>query len=77
MEYYGTYMGYVLCGSDLITKKVQRRSHRKRRINKKWRKRYGYKNVPDHGKLLLIGNTIYGTPKTIEKIIATVMEMDK
>ena len=26
-------------------KKVQRRRHRKRRINKKWAKRYGYRNV--------------------------------
>lgn len=25
---------------------VQRRTHRKRRINKKWRKRYGFKKVP-------------------------------
>lgn len=26
-------------------KKVQRRRHHKRRINKKWAKRYGYRNV--------------------------------
>lgn len=26
-------------------KKIQRRRHRKRRINKKWAKRYGYRNV--------------------------------
>ena len=77
MKYYGSYAGCTLYASDLITKKVQRRSHRKRRINKKWRKRYGYKDVPDHEKLLLMDNTIFGTPKTIEKIIATVMEMHK
>lgn len=70
-------MGCTLYASNLITKKVQRRIHRKRRINKKWRKRYGYKNVPDHGKLLLMGDSIFATPKTIEKLITAVMEMNK
>lgn len=77
MKYYGSYAGYTLYASDLITKKVQRRSHRKRRINKKWRKRYGYKYVLDHGKVLLMGDSIFATPKTIEKLITAVMEMHK
>lgn len=45
-----------ICGLDdnspkgfelYTTKKVQNRKHRKRRINKKWAKRYGFRDVMD------------------------------
>ena len=36
--------------TDKITKKVRSRTHRKKRIDKKWLKRYGYKEVTDHSK---------------------------
>lgn len=36
-----------------ITKEVQRRTHRKKRINKKWRKRYGMMHVEDPYKSIL------------------------
>lgn len=38
--------------TDMITKDVQARKHRKKRINKKWLKRYGYKIVPDDKKYM-------------------------
>jgi hypothetical protein len=65
----GYYGGFVLMESNALTKRVQRRTHKKRRINKKWRKRYGYKDVPDDGKIVKFGNVLIGTPKTIRKII--------
>lgn len=30
---------------DMPKKKLQKRSHKKRRINKKWAKKYGYKEI--------------------------------
>ena len=64
------YMGFRLIETTAITKQVQRRTHRKRRINKKWAKRYGYKTVLDDGRIILFDDCILATPKTIKKIIA-------
>lgn len=74
MQIYGTYMGKNLRGTTAITKSVPRRTHRKRRINKKWLKRYGYKDVLDHQKIVLFGNEIFATPTMCEKIIAEIMK---
>lgn len=63
--------GYRLVETAAITKQVQRRTHRKRRVNKKWLKRYGYKTVPDDAKIILYDGCIFATPKTIKKIIST------
>ena len=64
------YMGFRLVETTAITKEVQRRTHHKRRINKKWLKRYGYKTVLDDGRVIQFGDCILATPKTIKKIIA-------
>lgn len=39
--------------TNSITKKVRAKKHRKKRIDKKWEKIYGYKDVPDDEKILL------------------------
>jgi hypothetical protein len=69
-ESIGYYMGFRLIETFALTKQVQRRTHRKRRINKKWLKRYGYKTVPDDGQIIRYGDCIYATPNTIKKLIA-------
>lgn len=66
IEYYS---GFRLIETTAITKQVQRRTHRKCRINKKWLKRYGYKTVLDDGKIIQFGDCILATPNTINKII--------
>lgn len=53
-------------------KKVPARKHKKRRINKKWLKRYGYKEVPDTAVYFAKGIGIVGHPKTIEKLIRVI-----
>jgi hypothetical protein len=63
------YNGLRLIETTAITKQVQRRTHHKRRINKKWAKRYGYKTVLDDGRILQFGDCILATPNTINKII--------
>lgn len=61
-------MGYRLIETNVLTKKVQARTHKKKRINKKWMKRYGFKEVPDYGRVVVANGCILAHPKTIEKI---------
>ena len=68
------FMGFRLVETTAITKEVQRRTHRKKRINKKWAKRYGYKTVLDDGRIIQCGNCLYATPNTIKKIMAEMKE---
>lgn len=66
----GYYMGFELIETTAITKQIQRRNHRKRRVNKKWLKRYGYKTVLDDGKIIRCGDCLFATPNTIKKLIS-------
>lgn len=68
------YNGFKLIETTAITKQVQRRTHRKRRINKKWAKRYGYKTVLDDGRILRVGDCLFATPNTVKKIIEKTKE---
>lgn len=70
------YMGFRLIETTAITKQIQCRTHRKRRINKKWAKRYGYKTVLDDGRIIRVGDYLYATPKTVKKIIEEMEEED-
>lgn len=52
---------------------VQVRTHRKRRINKKWRKRYGFKTVRgkyDPHEVIRVGSDYHAYPEAIEQIKA-------
>lgn len=61
-------LGYKILITEYITKDIQRRTHRKKRINKKWLKRYGMKIVSDNTKILLVNNTLMMTEKCYEKL---------
>ena len=61
-------LGYKILITEYITKDVQRRIHKKKRINKKWLKRYGMKIVPDNTKIVLVNNTLMMTEKCYEKL---------
>lgn len=74
MNYLQYLMGYRLIETTAITKEVQRRTHRKRRVNKKWLKRYGYKTVLDDGRIFRYDDCILATPNTVKKIIAAAKE---
>ena len=54
----------------IATKKYQRRKHHKKRINKKWQKRYGYVeyNMMPHGQVMLMNNEIWMTEKTYREL---------
>lgn len=71
------YDGFNIVETTAITKKVQRRTHKKRRINKKWLKRYGYKTVLDDTKVILFGNSILVTPRMAKRIIKEVKKNEQ
>lgn len=51
----------------IATKEIQRRKHHKRRINKKWRKRYGCieLNMMPHGEVIMMDDgSLHMTKRT-------------
>lgn len=54
--------------TNMITKDVQARKHRKKRINKKWLKRYGYKAVPDDTKVYATNDAIFMTKRCFRRL---------
>lgn len=61
------YQGYPVY---IATKTFQKRKHKKKRINKKWLKRYGcYElNYMPHNQIVLIEDCIHMTKRTWEKL---------
>ena len=64
---FGNFFGYNIIAVPYMSDIVQARTHKKRRINKKWRKRYGMKEIP-WNKFYIEGNNIYCHPKMIGMI---------
>lgn len=64
MHYDG--MGFVPSGVMVIN--VPKRKHKKKRIQKKWIKRYGYKTIPDP-KLYVYDGKIIAHPDTVERVV--------
>lgn len=62
--------------SNCITKEVQCRKHKKKRINKKWLKKYGYKRVPDNNTMYMVNDTIIMTQKCFDKISYLIEHID-
>ena len=54
--------------TDAITKKIRKRTHKKKRIDKKWLKRYGYKEVQDHSKMYVTDDYIFMSKQNYEKL---------
>lgn len=61
------FLGYLIVEAPCMRDLVQARRHKKKRINKKWRKRYGMKSVP-WKKFLIHDRVIYGHPEWIDKL---------
>ena len=54
--------------NNYITKTVRCRTHKKRRIDKKWLKRYGYKEVQDDTKMYVFDGKLLMSQKCFDKI---------
>lgn len=67
-DYYPLLTGYPIY---IATQEVQCRKHKKKRINKKWRKRYGVieLNSMPHGKIVIMDNgVIWMTKRTYQEL---------
>lgn len=53
--------------TNTITKKVRCRTHKKRRIDKKWLKRYGYREVQDDTKMYIFNGSLLMSQKCYDK----------
>ena len=69
-----------LSGTPIIivpTRKIQNRTHKKKRINKKWAKRYGltlYKSIIGDNDMLMLDNKLYMGYKAYEKLKESINE---
>lgn len=71
-----TDLGMEIVITEYLTKDIQRRTHKKRRINKKWLKRYGYKCVPDNDKMIAFNNKLFMTKGAYEKVKKGIKSID-
>ena len=62
------YAGFKLVKADCLVEYVQRRKHKKRRINKKWLKRYGCKAIPSRS-FYVFENSIIAHPQTMKRLV--------
>lgn len=60
--------GYTIVEAPFMCDKVQARTHKKKRINKKWRKRYGMKEIPWTKLVITENKRIFGHPKMIARL---------
>lgn len=66
-DYQRRFTGYTV---RIATKEYQRRRHHKKRINKKWRKKYGLIEVnlmPD-GQVIKLNDELWMTKKTFQEV---------
>lgn len=61
--------GYRLIEAPFMCDKVQARKHKKKRINKKWLKRYGVKEIPWSKIVITAEKRIFAHPQMITRII--------
>lgn len=65
------FYGFRLIANDAVfSDRVRVKTHKKKRIDKKWRKRYGYKVVPKRELYIdKLNHNIYGHSELINAII--------
>ena len=73
---------YMMAGKRIIirneiTKEVPCRKHRKRRINKKWLKRYGTRQIPDNQSMYVTQDYIFMTQKCFDKLSTLIEHYDE
>lgn len=66
----GGFVGITVHPSAHLTIATRARTHRKKRIDKKWLKRYGFKQTPDPKLYFLDERMLVGHPVTVEKVLA-------
>lgn len=71
------FYGYQIIETPFMCDTVQAKKHKKKRINKKWKKRYGMKEIPKKEFLITNDGKIFGHPKMIEMLKNEIAKKDK
>lgn len=68
MDIWGAYTGIPII--VIPDNKKQNKTHKKKRINKKWAKRYGYitYNFIEDGKVIMMNERVCVNPRTYQKL---------
>lgn len=67
------YKGLEIIENRMLSKgNRQKKTHKSKRINKKWRKKYGYIDIPDKNVYVMENRYIVGHPITIKKLLKEV-----
>ena len=63
-------VGYKIIVTERLGHFVRVRRHKRKRIDKRWEKKYGYKNIPNGNSILLdnANRIIYTHPSTYQQI---------
>lgn len=61
--------GMPIVITDCITKIVRKRTHKKKRIDKKWLKKYGYTEVQDESKIYMFDRKLFMSKKCYDKLL--------
>ena len=64
----GLYAGMPIIIDNNITKTIRARTHKKRRIDKKWLKKYGYKVVQDDTKMYMFEGKLLMSQRCYNRI---------
>ena len=65
MNFNFNYNGVPIIITNAITKTIHARTHKKKRINKKCLKRYGYKEIQNENKTYMNDGKLYMTQKML------------
>ena len=63
-----TLLGFQFISNELLADRYQRKRNNKKRIDKKWRKMYGFYEIPK-GEVYQMGNKLIAHPKTMKRLI--------
>lgn len=64
---------FQIIESPFMSDSVQAKTHKKKRINKKWKKRYGTREIPKNDILITNDGKIIAHPKIVNRIKNEIM----
>lgn len=76
-EAFDNFMGFKIVATELCSHREPARRHKKKRIAKKWLKRFGYRLVPNNSVTVFkTGRVMYCHPSIYSKIMEQIKEMN-
>ena len=77
MNFNFNYNGVPIIITNAITKTIHARTHKKKRINKKCLKRYGYKEIQNENKTYMNDGKLYMTQKCYDRMKSILKKENK